>query len=32
MLNSASDYKFVDVTPVANRIHGNILPVVNPTS
>lgn len=32
MLNSASDYKFVDATPVADRIHGNILPVVNPTS
>lgn len=32
MLNNASDYKFVDATPVSDRIHGNILPVVNPTS
>ena len=32
MLYNASDYKFVNVAPVANRIHGNIMPIVNPTS
>ena len=31
MLNSASDYKFVNATPAAGMIHGNILPVTHPT-
>lgn len=32
MLNSASDYEYVNVSDFASRIHGNILPVVAPTS
>lgn len=32
MLYTASDYKFVNATPVSDRINGNILPIVNPTS
>lgn len=32
MLYNASDYKFVDAAPVSDRINGNILPIVNPTS
>ena len=31
MLYTASDYKFVNATPVADRINGNILPITNPT-
>ena len=30
MLNSASDYKFVDASSVSNMIHGNIIPVTDP--
>lgn len=32
MLYNASDYKFVDTSQLAGKIHGNILPIVNPTS
>lgn len=32
MLSSASDYKFVNATPVADRIHGNVMPVLQPTA
>lgn len=32
MLNSASDYKFIDVSQVAGRIHGNIMPVLSPSA
>jgi hypothetical protein len=32
MLNSASDYKFVDTSGIAGLIHGNILPVTHPNS
>lgn len=32
MLNNASDYKFVDVSNIANMIHGNIIPVISPSA
>lgn len=32
MLYTAADYKFVNTTPVASMIHGNILPIRQPTA
>lgn len=32
MLNDASDYKFVNAMTVESRIHGNILPIIKPTT